>query len=145
MTTHSELRVLAEKATPGPWVPLDMEAKTGDRVNPNGFGWWWVWRETERPYYAGVMESAGEFSVKGTDGRLYHVKGAIGEGMTTDGATEQDEADVRYIAAVSPDVVLGLLNEIQGEYDRGYRAGFDEGVRAGYENGRADRGMWEGL
>lgn len=108
MSDYKGLRRAAEAATPGPWVVFDMdeaEKRKDEPMNEPGEGWYWVWAENRLPYYGGVFEPEKHHPDCGA---------AIGEAKIVDGVGgKQEQADATYIAAASPDVVLGLLDEVE--------------------------------
>jgi len=101
-----EVQARIDAATPGPLVAVDLDAEIhGETVTGAGHGWWWVWEESKKPHYGGVLETLSDFTIRGADdGRLYHVAGAVGEGVVSDGTTPQARKDVEFFAAARTDL-----------------------------------------
>ena len=108
-----QIRARVDAATEGPWEALDLDYEiNGEAINP-GSGWWWVWRTASKPHYGGVMEAETDFTIKGDDGRTYHVAGAVGETKIHDGESPQERIDAEFIAHARDDIpwLLALLAE----------------------------------
>lgn len=105
------------KATPGSWSAYNMADDVYD--SKDGEGWWWVWRDSSRPYYGGILEMDHNERIK--DPKF---EGAIGEAQITDnrgGQTERNDAE--WIAAIhnaAPQLIAELrearaaLSQIEG-------------------------------
>jgi hypothetical protein len=89
--TDDEIRKLAEAATPGPWAPA---LCTGVSAIVKG----------ER--HEGCLDLATKVATTSEGARFEPV-----EGYWQMSERERHEADAAYIAAVSPDVMLALLDE----------------------------------
>jgi len=108
----SALRAIAEAATPGPWVTLDMGGP--EYTSSNDEGWWWVWQESRLPYYGGVLEPErhtpdcpGKPSVCCTGGALFSAN------ITDNNDGVQEKADAEFAAAFNPETVLALLDRLE--------------------------------
>jgi len=100
-----EVQARIDAATPGPLVAVDLDAEiNGETITGAEHGWWWVWQESKKPYYGGVIEAEGVFTVQATDGRIYQAAGAVGEGVVDDGTTPQARKDVEFFAAARTDL-----------------------------------------
>lgn len=88
----TRLRELAMKATPGPWSVLDGSNKVGCDTPSKD---WHVL-----------------FDVQGWD--FFTGRGHRGLGWSGARAFEQQNANAEYVAACSPDVILKLLDMVEG-------------------------------
>ena len=90
----SKYRKLAEEATPGPWVALEVADEPGN---------WWVWQESKLPYYGGVAEVVGR-----DPGSICYpeISGGHGDG-------EQERLDAEFISAFNPSVAIYLIDRIR--------------------------------
>lgn len=134
-----EIRDRAAKATEGPWEAMDLEYEIeGERMNPDGNGWWWVWQTAKKPYYGGVVGNDTKFSVRSDhDGKTYEVAGAVGEVNTDDGSgTVQEKLDAEFVSAARTDVprlaellwdLLDLLDEKDMADQYAERVGYRDG------------------
>lgn len=96
----AEDEAVARAATAGSWSVFDMdkaEKMKGEPVNEPGKGWYWVWADEKRPWYAGVLEL-----------ERHHpdCNAAIGSANITDEGGKQTLADAEHIARHNPARVL---------------------------------------
>ncbi|GGJ59154.1 ead/Ea22-like family protein [Glutamicibacter ardleyensis] len=93
MKDLTELRKIAEAATPGNWIPFEPGEEPG---------YWWVWLEEKLPWYGGIAQ------VSESD------PGSVCQAMITDSRDPaQDKADATHIATFQPSTVLALIERVE--------------------------------
>lgn len=108
------MRERADKATPGRWVPFDMDAGgPADHAINGQAGCWWVWAEDRLPYYGGVLDpDPHAANCNGRPETCCRV--VVGTAGITDGREpEKERADADHISSWDPAVALAVADWLE--------------------------------
>lgn len=111
--SHKDLVDIANNASPGNWVVVDVSEEWGEGEYDPSQTWYWVWQEHNLHQYGGVAEP-GEYGKGSTHpddqraGAVTHVAS-----HSTGDRAGQDLKDAVFMATFNPQMILKMLAEIE--------------------------------